>query len=222
MDIFLLTVMAYDRFVAICHLLRYTFIINPRLCGLLVLMSWIIMLCVSLIHILLMMGLIFSTSTEIPHFFCELAQLLKVARSDTLINNIFLYVTTVLIAVFPVFGIIFSYSQIASSLLRMSSTASRYKAFSTCGYQLCVVLLFYGTGLGVYLSSAGTHSLHESCVVSVMYTVVSPTLNPFIYSLRNKDVKGGLRRLLSRVTHGYLGTTDLRTKGMLQTLRLKV
>ncbi|EHA97336.1 Olfactory receptor 867 [Heterocephalus glaber] len=215
-------VMAYDRFVAICHPLRYTFIINPRLCGLLVLMSWIIMLCVSLIHILLMMGLIFSTSTEIPHFFCELAQLLKVARSDTLINNIFLYVTTVLIAVFPVFGIIFSYSQIASSLLRMSSTASRYKAFSTCGYQLCVVLLFYGTGLGVYLSSAGTHSLHESCVVSVMYTVVSPTLNPFIYSLRNKDVKGGLRRLLSRVTHGSLGTTDLRTKGMLQTLRLKV
>ncbi|XP_012923811.1 olfactory receptor 7D4-like [Heterocephalus glaber] len=214
MDSFLLTVMAYDRFVAICHPLRYTLIMNPWLCGLLVLMSWIIMLCVSLIHTLLMMGLIFSTSTKIPHFFCELVQVLKVTRSDTLINNIFLYGTAVLIAVFPVFGIIFSYSQIASSLLRMSSTASRYKAFSTCGSHLCVVLLFYGTGLGVYLSSPGTHSSRESSVASVMYIVVTPMLNPFIYSLRNKDVKGGLRRLLSRVAHGSLGTTDLRTKGM--------
>ncbi|EHB00995.1 Olfactory receptor 7D4 [Heterocephalus glaber] len=197
-------VMAYDRFVAICHPLRYTLIMNPQLCVLLVLMSWIIMLCISLIHILLMMQLIFSTGTEIPHFFCELAQVLKVARSDILISNIFLYVTTLLIALFPASGIIYSCSQIVSSLLRMSSTAGRYKAFSTCGSHLCVVLLFYGTSLGVYLSSAGTHSSHESSVASVMYTVVTPMLNPFIYSLRNKDVKGALRRLLSRVACGSL------------------
>ncbi|XP_019063997.1 olfactory receptor 7D4-like [Fukomys damarensis] len=225
MDRFILTVMAYDHFVAICHPLIYTHIMNPWLCGFLVLISWVLMLCVSLIHNL-MMQLIFSTGTEIPHFFCELAQVLKVTRSDTLINNIFIYVTTVLIAMFPGSGIIFSYSQIVSSLLRMFSTASRYKAFSTCGSHLCVVLLFYGTALGVYLSSAGNHSSHESSVASVimktessvasvMYTVVTPMLNPFIYSLRNEDVKGALRRILHRAACGSLWTTDLRTKGIL-------
>ncbi|KAM6168100.1 olfactory receptor 7D4-like [Erethizon dorsatum] len=211
MDNFLLTVMAYDRFVAICHPLRYTLLMNPPLCGFLVLMSWIIIFCVSLIHILLMMQLTFSIGTEISHFFCELAEVLKVAISDTLVNNIFLYVATVLIVVFPASGIIFSYSHIVSSLMKMSSTASRYKAFSTCGSHLCGVSLFYGTGLGIYLSSAGTHSSHESSVSSVMYTVVTPMLNPFIYSLRNKNVKGALGRLLSRAAFCPSWAPNLRT-----------
>ncbi|KAM5190486.1 olfactory receptor 7D4-like [Callospermophilus lateralis] len=197
-DNFLLTVMAYDRFVAICHPLNYTVIMNPRLCVLLVLMSWLIMFWVSLIHILLLNRLAFSTGTEIPHFFCEVAQLLKVAGSDALINIIFLYVSTALLGMIPMTGILFSYSQIVSSLIRMSSIESKYKAFSTCGSHLCVVSLFYGTALGVYLSSAVTHSPQGSTVASVMYTVVTPMLNPFIYSLRNKDVKGALGRLLSR------------------------
>ncbi|KAM6168099.1 olfactory receptor 7D4-like [Erethizon dorsatum] len=220
MDDFLLTVMAYDRFVAICHPLKYTLIMNLHFCGLLVLISWLIIICVSLIHILLMMQLNFSTGTEIPHFFGELAQLLKVASSDTLINNICLYVATVLLTVFPVRGILFSYSQIVSSLMKMSSTASKYKAFSTCGFHLCVVSLFYGTGLVVYLSSAGTHSSHQNSVASLMYTVVTPTLNPFIYSLRNKDVKGALGRLLSMAASSpSWSATDFRTKGILQFLR---
>ncbi|XP_071466319.1 olfactory receptor 7D4-like [Marmota flaviventris] len=197
-DNFLLTAMACDRFVAICHPLNYTVIMNPRLCVLLVLTSWLIMFWVSLIHVLLMKQLTFSTGTEIPHFFCEVAQLLKVASSDTLINIIFLYVSTALLGMIPMTGILFSYSQIVSSLMRMSSIESKYKAFSTCGSHLCVVSLFYGTALGVYLSSAVTHSPQGSTVASVMYTVVTPMLNPFIYSLRNKDVKGALGRLLSR------------------------
>uniref|UniRef100_A0A8D2DS84 Olfactory receptor n=1 Tax=Sciurus vulgaris TaxID=55149 RepID=A0A8D2DS84_SCIVU len=202
-DTFLLTVMAFDRFVAICHPLNYTvimIIMNPRLCGLLVLTSWIIMFVVSLIDILLMKQLTFSKGTEIPHFFCELAQILNVATSDTLINNIVMYILTALLGMIPMLGVIFSYSQIVSSLLRMSSIDSKYKAFSTCGSHLCVVILFYGTGLGVYLSSAVTHSSQRSMITSVMYTVVTPMLNPFIYSLRNKDVKGALRRLLSKVS----------------------
>ncbi|EHB04856.1 Olfactory receptor 7D4 [Heterocephalus glaber] len=182
-DDFLLTLKAYDRFVAICHPLKYTLIMNPQLCGHLVLMSWFIILCVDLIHILLLMELTFSTGTEISHFFCELPQVLKVARSDTLINIIFLNVVTVLLGLFPVSGIIFSYFQIASSLMKMSSLASRYKAFSTCGSHLCVVSLFYGTALGVYLSYAMNYSSHQSSVASVMYTVVTPMFNPFIYSL---------------------------------------
>ncbi|XP_012617209.2 olfactory receptor 7D4-like [Microcebus murinus] len=197
LDNFLLTVMAFDRFVAICHPLHYTVIMNPRLCGLLVLMSWVIMSLVALVHVLLIMRLTFSLETEIPHFFCELAQVLEVASSDTLINNICLYLSAVLLGVFPVTGILYSYSKIVSSLMRVSSTANKYKAFSTCGSHLCVVCLFYGTGLGVYLSSAVTPSSQSSAIASVMYTVVTPMLNPFIYSLRNKDVKGALGRLLS-------------------------
>ncbi|XP_047387874.1 olfactory receptor 7D4-like [Sciurus carolinensis] len=197
-DNFLLTVMAYDRFVAICHPLNYTVIMNSRLCVLLVLMSWLIMFWVSPIHIVLMKRLTFSIGTKIPHFFCEVAQLLKVASSDTFINIIFLYVSTALLGMIPMTGILFSYSQIVSSLMNMSSIDSKYKAFSTCGSHLCMVSLFYGTALGVYLSSAVAHSPQGSTIASVMYTVVTPMLNPFIYSLRNKDVKGALRRLLSR------------------------
>ncbi|KAM4857039.1 olfactory receptor 7D4-like [Urocitellus parryii] len=197
-DNILLTIMAYDRFVAICHPLKYTVIMNPRLCVYLVLLSWLILSWVSLIHILLVKRLTFSTGTEIPHFFCELAQLLGVASSDTFINNLFVYLATALLGVFPVTGILYSYSQIVSSLLRMSSMKTKSKAFSTCGSHLCVVSLFCGTGLGVYLSSALTHSAQASSIASVMYTVVTPMLNPFIYSLRNKDAKGALGRLLSR------------------------
>ncbi|XP_008590787.1 PREDICTED: olfactory receptor 7D4-like [Galeopterus variegatus] len=203
LDNFLLTVMAYDRYVAICHPLHYTVIMNPRLCILLVLMSWFIIFWVALVHILLMMRLTFSTGTEIPHFFCELAQLLEVACSDTLINNLFVYVMTAPLCLFPITGILFSYSKIVSSLMKMSSTAGKYKAFSTCGSHLSVVLLFYGTSLGVYLSSAVTHSSQGTSVTSVMYTVVTPMLNPFIYSLRNKDVKGALGRFICR-TDSYL------------------
>ncbi|KAM6168098.1 olfactory receptor 7D4-like [Erethizon dorsatum] len=220
-DDFLLTAMAYDRFVAICYPLKYTLIMNSRLCGLLVLMSWFIILWVDLIHILLLMQLTFSMGTEIPHFFCELPQVLKVASSDTLINNIFLNVVAVLLGVFPVSGIIFSYSQIVSSLMKMSSTESRYKAFSTCGSHLCVVSLFYGTGLGVYLSSAVTHSSQENPLASMMYTMVTPMLNPFIYSLRNKDVRGALGRLLSRAASCLSWIGVFRTTRVLQPLRKK-
>ncbi|XP_047387861.1 olfactory receptor 7D4-like [Sciurus carolinensis] len=196
-DTFLLTVMAFDRFMAICHPLNYTVIMSPQLCVLLVMTSWLIMFWVSLIHILLMKQLTFSVGTEIPHFFCELTQLLKAATSDTFILIIFLYLATVLVVVLPLTGILFSYSQIVFSLMKMSSVG-KYKAFSTCGSHLCVVSLFYGTILGIYLSSTATHSSQSSTIASVMYTVVTPMLNPFIYSLRNKDVKGALGRLLSR------------------------
>ncbi|XP_049737338.1 olfactory receptor 7D4-like [Elephas maximus indicus] len=197
-DNFLLTMMAYDRFVAICRPLHYTVIMSPQFCVLLVLVSWVIFFWVSLLHIVLITRLNFCTDTEIPHFFCELTQIIKVACSDTHINYVFLYVLTALLGVFPLSGILFSYSQIVSSLMKMSSAGGKYKAFSTCGSHLSVVSLFYGTGLGVFLSSAVTHSSQRSSIASVMYTVVTPMLNPFIYSLRNKDVKGALGRLLCR------------------------
>ncbi|EHB04072.1 Olfactory receptor 7D4 [Heterocephalus glaber] len=198
MDNFLLTIMAYDRFVAICHPLNYMSIMNPQLCGLLVLISWIIIFWDALLHLLLIIRLTFTRGTQIPHFFCDLPPLLQVASSDTRINNAVLYMTTAFLGVFPVTGILFSYSQIVSSLMKMSCSASKSKAFSTCASHLCMVFLYYGTGLVEYLSFTFPHSSQASMITSVMYTVVTPMLNPFIYSLRNKDVKGALGRFLSR------------------------
>ncbi|XP_044514472.1 olfactory receptor 7D4-like [Gracilinanus agilis] len=198
LDTLLLTVMAYDRFVAICHPLSYVTIMSPQFCGLLVLLSWTISLLNSVLHCLLVMKL-FCTEHEIPLFYCDLTQILKLSCTDTLINNILVYLTTVLLGVLPFTGIIFSYTQICSSIMKVPSAGGKYKAFSTCGSHLCVVSLFYGTVLGVYLSSSVTQSSWKSSVASVMYAVVTPMLNPFIYSLRNKDIKDALRRLISRM-----------------------
>ncbi|XP_007526063.1 olfactory receptor 7A10-like [Erinaceus europaeus] len=194
MDDYLLTVMAYDRYVAICHPLHYTVIMNPRFSGLLVLGCWVIGVLSSLLHGLMVLRLSFCIHLEINHFFCEINQLLQLACSDTSINNILIYSTLVLLGGVPVSGILYSYSKIVLSILRISSTQGKSKAFSTCASHLSVVSLFYCTVTGVYISSLGTESSHSSAPASVMYTVVTPMLNPFIYSLRNKDIKGALKR----------------------------
>ncbi|XP_007526047.1 olfactory receptor 7A17-like [Erinaceus europaeus] len=199
LDDLLLTVMAYDRFVAICNPLHYTVVMNPRLCGLLLLLCWWICLTYSLLQSLMVLRVSFCTEIEIPHFFCELQQFLKLACSDTFVNDILQYFVTGLLGVIPLMGILFSYSRILSSIMGISSTRGKYKAFSTCGSHLSVISLFYGAGLGVYLTSGAAHPSRKGSVASVMYTVVTPMLNPFIYSLRNRDIKDALRRLFSRV-----------------------
>ncbi|XP_024413893.3 olfactory receptor 7A17 [Desmodus rotundus] len=196
LDNFLLTVMAYDRYVAICHPLHYTVIMNPRLCGLLVLVSWITSSLYSLLESLMILQLSFSANLEIPHFFCELNQMSQLASSDTFLNNMVMYFSVVLLAGGPFAGILYSYSKIVFSIRAIPSAQGKYKAFSTCVSHLLVVSLFYCTSLGVYLGSAGTHSSKSSGTASVTYTVVTPMLNPFIYSLRNRDIKGALRRLV--------------------------
>ncbi|XP_048082936.1 olfactory receptor 7A5-like [Ursus arctos] len=195
-DDFLLSVMAYDRFVAICHPLHYMVIINPWLCGLLVLVSWIMSVLNSLLQSLMVLQLSFCTEVEIPHFFCEPNQMIQLACSDTFLNDMVMYFLIVLLGGGPLAGILYSYSKIGSSIHRMSSSQGKYKAFSTCASHLSVVSLFFCMGLGVYLSSAATQSSHASAVASVMYTVVTPMLNPFIYSLRNRDIKRALKRII--------------------------
>ncbi|KAB0362666.1 hypothetical protein FD754_006822, partial [Muntiacus muntjak] len=193
LDDFLLTVMAYDRFVAICHPLHYTVIMSARLCGLLVLVSWVINVLHSFLQTLMVLRLSFGREVIIPHYFCELKQLVQLACSDTLLNDMVMYLATVLLGGAPLAGILYSYSRIVSSICGISSAQGKYKAFSTCASHLSVVSLFYCTCLGVYLSSAATQSSHSSATASVMYTVVTPMLNPFIYSLRNKDIKRALK-----------------------------
>ncbi|XP_047388131.1 olfactory receptor 7G2-like [Sciurus carolinensis] len=174
----LLAVMAYDRFVAICHPLRYTVIMNPHLCVLLVLLCLLITTVNALLHSLMVLRLSFCTDLEIAHFFCELTQVITLACSDTLINNLLVFWGTSLFAGIPLSGIFFSYAQIVSSILKIQSVGGRYKAFSTCGSHLSVVSLFYGTGFGVYMSSAVSDSSIKNVVASMMYMVVPQMLNP--------------------------------------------
>ncbi|XP_041618298.1 olfactory receptor-like protein OLF4 [Vulpes lagopus] len=194
LDAFLLTVMAYDRYVAICQPLHYMVIMKTQLCALLVLLSWIVSVLYSLLQTSMVLRLSFCTEMAIPHFFCELNQVIQLACSDTFLSNIVMYFAAMFMATGTFFGILYSYSKIASSIRRISSALGKSKAFSTCASHLSVVSLFFCTSLGVYLSSAAPQSSHSTAVASVMYTVVTPMLNPFIYSLRNKDIKKALMR----------------------------
>ena len=194
LDNLILTVMSYDRFIAICHPLHYTVIMSPILCGLMVLVSWMMCALNSLAQSLLVLRLYFCSVLEILHFFCDLKEVLQLACSDTCLNNTVMYFAVGLFGSIPLAGVCYSYSRIVSCICRISSAEGKYKAFSTCASHLSVASLFYCMGLGLYLSSTGTHSSHSSAIASVMYIVVTPMLNPFIYSLRNKDIKRALRR----------------------------
>ncbi|XP_016013159.2 olfactory receptor 7A17-like [Rousettus aegyptiacus] len=165
LDDLLLSVVAYDRFVAICHPLHYTVIMNPWLCGLLVLVPWIMSALICLFHSLLALRLSFCTEDlEIPQYFCEINQVIELACSDTFLNDIVIYVAAGLLGGGPLAGILYSYSKIFSSIRRISSAQGKYKAFSTCVSHPSVVSLFYFTVLRVYMSSAITHSSCSSAV----------------------------------------------------------
>ncbi|KAG3280413.1 OR7E24, partial [Ictidomys tridecemlineatus] len=200
MDALLLTVMAYDRFVAICQPLHYHVIMNPRLCGLLVLVSFFFGLLEIQMHNLVVLQFPYSKSVEIANFFCDPAQVLGLSCSDSLTKNIIMCLVGAIYGLFPISGIFFSYYKVVSSILRIPSSGGRYKAFSTCGSHLAVVGLFYGTGSGVYFSSEESSFTRKGAVASVMFTVVTPMLNPFIYSLNNRDIRVALKRLHSRRT----------------------
>uniref|UniRef100_UPI00403877DC olfactory receptor 7E178-like n=1 Tax=Callospermophilus lateralis TaxID=76772 RepID=UPI00403877DC len=198
MDDLLLTLMAYDRFVAICHPLHYAVIMNPHLCVRLVLVSFLFGLLDSQVHNLIIIHFSYFENVDIANFFCDPSQFLGLACSDTLTVNILMYFLGAIYGFLPLLGIIFSYYKIISSIVRIPSSGGKYKAFSTCGSHLSVVCLFYGTGIGMYLFSNKSSPTKKGTVASVMYTVVTPMLNPFIYSLNNKDIKSALWRLHRR------------------------
>ncbi|XP_013360542.1 PREDICTED: olfactory receptor 7E24-like [Chinchilla lanigera] len=198
MDGMILTVMAYDRYMAICHPLHYAAVMNPQLCALLVFVSFFLSLLNSQLNNLIALQCNCFKDVKIANFFCDPSQLLNITCSDSFTNNIMMYLISILFGFIPISEILLSYCKIVSSIMKIPSSDGRYKAFSTCGSHLSVVCLFFGTAVGVYFSSAVSSSLRKSAVASVIYTVVTPMLNPFIYSLRNSDIKNALRRLHSR------------------------
>ncbi|KAM4889397.1 olfactory receptor 7E24-like [Thomomys bottae] len=195
MDVLLLAAMAYDRYVAICQPLNYPLIMNPRLCVSLVLLSFVTSFLEGHLNVWMVLQITDFKEVEIPSFFCDPSHVLELSCKHTLTSDLFKYIFGTIFGFLPTLGILFSYYKIISSVLRMSSSSGKYKAFSTCGSHLSIVCLFFGTALGVYFSSAVSHSPRDMAVSSTMYTVVTPLLNPFIYSLRNKDLKSALSRL---------------------------
>ena len=195
LESFLLVAMAYDRYVAICFPLHYTAIMGPRLCLSLLVLSWVLTTFHAMLHTLLMARLHFCEDNVIAHFFCDMSALLKLSCSDTRVNELVIFITGGLILVIPFLLIITSYARIVSSTLKVPSARGIRKAFSTCGSHLTVVSLFYGTVIGLYLCPSANNSTVKETVMAMMYTVVTPMLNPFIYSLRNRDMKGALGRV---------------------------
>nr|ALG94343.1 olfactory receptor 2 [Nannospalax galili]ALG94347.1 olfactory receptor 2 [Nannospalax galili] len=199
MDVMLLTVMAYDRFVAICHPLNYHVIMNPRVCGTLLLVSFFFSFVETQLHLFVALHMTNFKDAEIANFFCDPSQVLNLSCYDTFTKNIVQYLVSIVYGILPISGIFFSYYKIVSSILIMPSSGGRSKAFSTCGSHLSVVFLFWGTGIGVYIGSLLSDSSRNSAVSSLMYCVVTPMLNPFIYSLRNRDIKSALRMFYNRI-----------------------
>ncbi|VFV45239.1 olfactory receptor 1f1 [Lynx pardinus] len=195
---FLLMAMAYDRYAAICHPLHYAVSVMPHLCGLLVAASWTAAFRNALTHTVLLTRLLFCTHNRVPHLFCDLSPLLKLACSDTFLNNAMLYTGGTLPIITPFVGILVSYTCIFASVLRIPSTRGKQKAFSTCGSHLSVVSLSYGTLIGVYFSPTSSHTAQKDTAAAVMYVMVTPMLNPFMYSLCNSDRKGALGALIGR------------------------
>ncbi|XP_069448861.1 olfactory receptor 1f45-like [Ovis canadensis] len=194
-DSMLLSAMAYDRYLAICRPLHYMTIMSVLRCTLLVVIPWISANLISMVHTLLMSHLSFCTN-RILHFFCDLNALIKLSCSDTQVNEMLVLVLGGPVVLISFVCIMASYTPIAVTVWKVPSAQGRWKVFSTCGSHLCVVCLFYGTIIGVYFNPESTHTTQRDMAATVMYTMVTPMLNPFIYSLRNRDLKGALRKLL--------------------------
>ncbi|XP_042793540.1 putative olfactory receptor 2B8 [Panthera leo] len=191
----LLGVMAFDRYAAVCRPLHYTVIMHPRLCALMASASWFI----GFANSSLQMGLIFLVPlcgrNKIDHFFCEVTLLLKLACVDTTENENELFSVSVIILLIPVTLITFSYGHIVRAVLRIKSATGQRKAFGTCGSHLTVVSLFYGTAIYIYVQPSNNYSQDQGKFISLFYTIVTPMANPFVYTLRNKDVTGAMRKV---------------------------
>ncbi|CAO2596720.1 Olfactory receptor 10AG1 [Lemmus lemmus] len=199
MECLLLTVMAYDRYVAICNPLHYPLIMNSKNSVQLVAACWISIIPVVTGQTYQIFSLPYCGSNKINHFFCDIPPILKLACGDTFVNNLAIYVAAVAFIMVPFLLIIASYGKIICNILKLSSAGGRSKAFSTCSSHLIVVVLFYGTAIITYVIPKSNQSERTDELLSLVYTTVTPMFNPLIYSLRNKDVIAALRRVLLKM-----------------------
>ncbi|CAO2596784.1 Olfactory receptor 1165 [Lemmus lemmus] len=202
-EMFMLAVMAYDRFVAVCNPLLYTVVMSPKLCALLVAGTYMWgVFCSSMITYSLLQ--LSYCSNVINHFFCDLPPLLSLACSDVTKNELFLFIIVNFNEILTIVIIFISYLLILVTILKMRSAEGRRKAFSTCASHLTVIIVFHGTILFIYCQPSSGNSVDVDKVTTVFYTVVIPLLNPLIYSLRNKDVKEALRKVLGSKKNSLL------------------
>ncbi|XP_051828973.1 olfactory receptor 13C9-like [Antechinus flavipes] len=194
----LLATMAYDRYMAICNPLRYPIIMNKRHCVQLVAASWVVGFLNSTMETGLVIRLPFCGKNIINHFFCEILAILKLACVDISLNEIIMLIDSITLAFSPLLLIIISYIFILSAILRINSAEGRKKAFSTCSAHLTVVSVFYGTILFMYMKPKSKNSITDK-FITLFYSVVTPMLNPIIYSLRNKEVNAAMRNVLKRL-----------------------
>ncbi|XP_075018901.1 olfactory receptor 5AR1-like [Calonectris borealis] len=206
-ECYLLAVMAYDRYVAICNPLLYMVTMSQKFCVQLAVGSYIIAAVSQTVLVSSVFSLHFCGPNVINHFFCDIPPLLKLSCSSTTVNEHVLFTIATSIAFSTLAFIVVSYSYILTTVLRICSSEGRHKAFSTCASHLTSVSIFYGTMIFMYLRPSSSYSLDQDKVVSVVYTMVIPMLNPLIYSLRNMEVKDALKRLLEKVLVSFRNQT---------------
>ncbi|OCU00573.1 olfactory receptor 13 [Xenopus laevis] len=194
-ECFLLMAMSYDRYLAICHPLHYTSIIDEKLCLRLALLSWMLGLMLPLIAVIPVFQLNFCGSNVIDHFYCDFAPLMELSCSDTSLVEREVFICSVPTIVFPFIFIVVTYGYIWHTIIKIPSTSARKKAFSTCSSHLAVVSAYYGTLITKYMVPFRGHSVTLNKCVSLLYTVFTPLFNPIIYSLRNKDIKVALKKI---------------------------
>ncbi|XP_044132825.1 olfactory receptor 5V1-like [Bufo gargarizans] len=199
-EFFLLVCMAYDRYVAICIPLHYRLIMNHRTCLILAAFCCNLGVFNAIMYALLISHLSFSSSREINHLFCHMKSILQLARSDATSIGILITVDGVLLGFLPFILILVSYVYIISTILKIHSKSGRHKAFSSCSSHLTVVLLFCLTSLSLNMKPETEFSQEQDKLLSMLYIVVAPILNPLVYSLRNKDVLRAIKRQISRTS----------------------
>ncbi|XP_008055951.1 olfactory receptor 1L4-like [Carlito syrichta] len=191
---YLLAAMSYDRAVAVCRPLHYRAVVTTGRCVALVRASWAVAHLHSLLHTLLISALAYPHCAPVRHFFCDMTVMLSLATSDTSAAETAIFSEGLVVVLTPLLLVSLSYVRILITVLGVCSAGARGRAFSTCGAHLAVVLLFFGSVLSVYFRPPSAYSARYDRLASVIYAVITPTLNPFIYSLRNKEVKGALKR----------------------------
>ncbi|XP_006894043.1 PREDICTED: olfactory receptor 2M2-like [Elephantulus edwardii] len=197
-ECFLLAVMAYDRYVAICHPLRYPILMSKKICGLMAASSWILGSFDGIIEVAVALSFSYCRGREIPHFFCDVPALLTLSCNDTSTFERMIFICCVIMLLFPVVIIMASYTRVLLAVISMGSGEGRRKAFATCSSHLMVVGLYYGAAMFIYMRPTSDRSPAQDKMVSAFYTILTPMLNPLIYSFRNKEVVRALMKLLGK------------------------